>query len=1257
MIKHNVVILIGAILAGCGKPALPEPAARKPEPAETVNASVKTNALPAPVVSSTQVTAKVVNPVIPASTRVPAEASDFEGRMAELNALINNTDFGEAIRLNREMQSTFQETAQYNQLAEVLRRLTEYRRAAPPLAIAVKNLSSGDSQTVKAAQNELEEADELGLIFLRHALRTKTVAIALAAGERLLALNDTEAIPIFMSHVKTNSVSPLGRTSVRALVIMTKKLPPDVAPACFEIVRADTTFSATPVFDILEAVFLRTCERNEARFNERLGCAEGADVLRAHLKAALLSTNAAARAWACVRQPEFLPLMNGLRATYYADVTFGARVLDRNETQSLVEVASKAFPVPGGGTNTLSARWSGDLQVRQAGEYVFTLQCGASALQTTQLWVDDEKLSAVENWGNLNWQPQTFKKVLSNGWYAVRLEYTKTDTTPDGSIRFVWAGPSAVMRSRPWPEELDAIVRAMADLSSTNSSAWRAARTVLAEAGEVSRVYLRNAIVNAPAGMAAATASLLAEWGDTKTPPLLLARLKVEKDEKTVVALADALCVLAQVIEPGLYPELYKAGLAAEAGEMNPYASILCAALWRVCGEDPKKFGTLVGDVAGYAKLAAHVQTALTSKDGSAVARACRNGYPLVPLMPGLRGRYYDDPEFFKLAMERLDGRVEVGNRQFPLATNRQDNISAEWIGLLRIVQPGEYIFAAGGSVYVGVYVDGKLVNTGNWAQEAKVTLAVGMHPVRITFMQNQPGGNSSASVSWQGPGVARQVLSSDVLRCVPWDGKLTELNKAVTELTATERTQASAARTVLAGAGEVGRAYLRNAILNAPAGTAAATASLLAEWGDTNAPPMLLARLKVDKDAAMKDSLTDALCDLAGGIKPDIFPELYRTAFAPEAGEMNPYVSILCAALLARQGDAAAFNTLVKDAQGHQALTRHVQAALASTSDESVRLACLRGAPIAPVMQGLLGRYSAGQAFINPVLETVDPQINVNNRDFRFPDKRQDDISVRWTGFLDIAVPGSYTFIVNAHSGANVWVDDQLVAQSLAWAENKKDAVKLAKGWHKLRVDFWQGSGNSQVQLSWIPPSGTREVIPAAVLKTAPAASFLAQIEKTVAGLPAAKPDELTAAGSLLRSYGGVSGFYLDRALRRANPEAITPFVTMLVETRDVSLAGKIREMRKAGVPLASKIDSCLANLAGKGAPSQAPWFYAVMKADTDNAFPMCGPMLSKVMQETCKNNGNAFNALVGDPQGHVTLKTYLDKLPKPAIPKPNPK
>jgi hypothetical protein len=931
MIRYHVVLLLGAILAGCGNPAPPpELAARKPEPAETVRAAVKTNGLPAPAAPVTQATAAVVSVVIPEPARMPAGAPDFEGRLAELNALISNTDFGEAIRLGREMQSAFQETEQYDRVADVLRRLAEYRRDAPPLVIAVRNLAAADSRMAQAAQDELEAADELGLIFLRHALRTQPAPAALAAAELLLALNDTEAIPVFMSHVKTNSVSPLGRASVRALAIMAKSLPPDVAPACFEIVRNDTTFGATPVFDILEAVFLRTCERDEARFNERVGCAEGTDVLRARLQAALLSTNAAARASACAGSPEFLPLMNGLRATYYADTTFGARVLDRNETQPRVEIASRAFPVPGGGVNALSARWSGDLLVRQAGEYVFTLQCGPSATQTTRLWVDEENLSAVDNWGNRGWQPQTLKKALSNGWHTVRLEYTKTNNTPDGSIRFVWAGPSAVMRSRPWPEEIDATARAISDLASTNATAVRAARDRLGAASDFGKLFLHDAL---------------------------------------------------------------KAG----SGE-----------------------------------------------------RAAR----VFEILTGMR---------------------------------------------------------------------------------------------------------------------------------------------------------------------------------------------------DTDVVSVFLARLKTEKDATMIAGLTDALCELAGVIKPDVFPGLYRAALAPDAGEMNPCASILCAALLARQGDAEAFNTLVKDAQGYQALTRHVQAALASTSDEAVRRACLRGAPIAPVMPGLLGRYHAGQAFILPVLETVDPQVNVPNREFRFPDKRQDDISVRWTGFLTIRAPGSYTVIVNAHGVANVWVDDQLVAQSQGWAENRKDAVKLAAGWHKLRVDFWQASGYSQVQLSWIPPGRSREVIPAAVLKTPPAASLLAQIEKTVAGLPTAKPEELAAAAALLRSYGGVSGFYLDRALRRANPEGIAPLVTMLVEMRDVSLAGRIREMRKTSAPLAPKIDACLADLAVKGAPSQAPWFYAVMKADTDNAFPMCGPFLSKVMQETCKNDGNAFNALVGDPQGQATLKAFLDKMSKP--------
>jgi hypothetical protein len=929
MVKRCGVFVIGAILAGCGKPSSPEPVTPKPESAEGVSVAAETNGLSVAAAPSTQEIAAVASAVKAAPVRAPVVPVDFESGMAQLNALMSDTDFGEAIRLAREMQNTFHETEPYNRVAEVLHRLTEYRRAAPPLVIAVKNLASRESRTAQAAQHELEEADELGRIFLRHALRTQTAATALVACELLIDLNDTEAIPAFLVLVKRDSGSPLGRAAIRALVSMVNNLPPEVAPACFEIARADTTVGALPVFDILEAVFVNRCDRNEARFNEQVGSAEGMEVLRAHVRAALRSTNATVRAWACGRRIEFLPLLDGLRATYYADASFGTRVLERNEPKPQVEIGNRAFPVPDAGVSALSVRWSGDLQVRQAGEYEFTLQCGPSALQATKLWIDGEVLSAVDEWESVRWKPVAVRRELSNGWHTVRLEYTKSDNTPNGSIRFGWAGPSAVMRARPWPEEMDALARAMADLSSSNAVVLRAAR-------------------------------------------------------------------------------------------------------------------------------------------------------------------------------ERLEAASEIG----------------------------------------------------------KLFLNEGM----------KPGSGDRAA-------------------------------RAIETLIATRDPQVASG---------------------------------------------LLTRLKTEKDAATQERLTVALCELAGVIPPDLFPEVYRAACAPGAGEMNPYVAILCAALLSRQGQADAFNALVKDAQGHQTLTRHVQNALASTSDEVVRRACLRGAPIAPVMPGLLGQYCAGQAFINPVLVTVDPQINVNNREFRFPDKRQDDISVRWTGFLTIAEPGVYTFIVNAQGGADVWVDDQVVAQSLDWAENRKDAVRLAAGWHKLRVDFWQNGGNSRVSLAWIPPGAPRDAIPAAVLKTPPTASFLAQIEKTVAGLPAAKPEELTAAAAQMGGYGDVAGFYLYRALRRVNPQAIAPFVTMLVEIRDASLVGAIREMRKSASPLAPAIDACLADLAKKGAASQAPWFYAVMKADTDMALPVCGPFLAKVMQETCKNKAGAFNALVGDPQGHAVLKAYLDKLPK---------
>ena len=247
--------------------------------------------------------------------------------------------------------------------------------------------------------------------------------------------------------------------------------------------------------------------------------------------------------------------------------------------------------------------------------------------------------------------------------------------------------------------------------------------------------------------------------------------------------------------------------------------------------------------------------------------------------------------------------------------------------------------------------------------------------------------------------------------------------------------------------------------------------------------------------------------------------------------------------------------------------------------------------------------------------------------------------------------IPTTPQDFVNAHGAANVWVDDQYVAHSSGWGEHKKDVVKLAEGRHKLRVDFWQAGGNSQVQLQWIPAGGGRNWIPAAVMTTPPSADMLARIEEAVIGLSSAKPEEVGAASALLKGYGDVALFFLHRSLRRA-PQAVAAIVPVLVEMRDPALFGLIRELRKAESPLGPKIEASLADWAKQGDKSYAAWFYGVMKADQDMEFPVCGRFLSKVLEQDCGKNEGTFNNLVADPQGAATLKAYLDKQPKPAAP-----
>jgi hypothetical protein len=79
------------------------------------------------------------------------------------------------------------------------------------------------------------------------------------------------------------------------------------------------------------------------------------------------------------------------------------------------------------------------------------------------------------------------------------------------------------------------------------------------------------------------------------------------------------------------------------------------------------------------------------------------------------------------------------------------------------------------------------------------------------------------------------------------------------------------------------------------------------------------------------------------------------------------------------------------------------------------------------------------------------------------------DSFSARWRGATNFD-QGVYRFTVTVDDGARLWVDDNLVIDS--WKpESKRDLaaeVGLARGEHKLRLEYFENRGVAAVRLSW---------------------------------------------------------------------------------------------------------------------------------------------------------------------------------------------
>lgn len=117
------------------------------------------------------------------------------------------------------------------------------------------------------------------------------------------------------------------------------------------------------------------------------------------------------------------------------------------------------------------------------------------------------------------------------------------------------------------------------------------------------------------------------------------------------------------------------------------------------------------------------------------------------------------------------------------------------------------------------------------------------------------------------------------------------------------------------------------------------------------------------------------------------------------------------------------------------------------------------------------------------------------------------DTFSVAWSGQLEPEFSENYTFYVTADDGAQLWVDDKLVAaRSFFQSSEMRAQVRLSAGQRvNVRLEYVEQTGNASVRLEWSCASRAREVIPSARL-------FPARVDK--------------AGGSLLKEHwSGLAG------------------------------------------------------------------------------------------------------------------------------------
>ena len=100
-------------------------------------------------------------------------------------------------------------------------------------------------------------------------------------------------------------------------------------------------------------------------------------------------------------------------------------------------------------------------------------------------------------------------------------------------------------------------------------------------------------------------------------------------------------------------------------------------------------------------------------------------------------------------------------------------------------------------------------------------------------------------------------------------------------------------------------------------------------------------------------------------------------------------------------------------------------------------------------------------------------------------PRLQEESFGFAYNGFVNAPENGAYRFYTSSDDGSQLFINDQLVVDNdgLHGMIEKDGLVALAKGYHKIRVTYFEKSGGDGLTVSWKGPGIEKSEIPDSAL------------------------------------------------------------------------------------------------------------------------------------------------------------------------------